>query len=191
MPDRGALDLSRIRAAQSARLRHLAFKATGLFQPGAECRRRGSQKPLMSWSGPLFAIGSRTMASAVSACRRVSRVRRQISSALIVLKKTRRIRKRSGGLFSRRKTAALSQQFPLSLICGMGHPEAVFAQDILIFVRTVLAAPVRCPATVCEANRERECGRCRRKAATVRPLSAMHGIACRSTQPWLNLGDGA
>ncbi len=35
------LDLSRFRAAPSARLSHLSFESDGLFQPSAECRRRG------------------------------------------------------------------------------------------------------------------------------------------------------
>ena len=70
-----------------------------------------------------------------------------------------------------------------------GHLEAVLAQDLLVVVRTVLAAPVRCPATVCEANRERGCGRCSRAAAIARPLSAMHGIACRATDGHLQCPD--
>ena len=38
---RFGLDLSRFSAAPSARLSHLSFKATGLFQPSADWRQRG------------------------------------------------------------------------------------------------------------------------------------------------------
>jgi len=68
------LDLSRFCAAPSARLNHFPFKGTGLFQPGAEWRRRGLSKPLMY------------LKIAISALRRVSQGCRQISSALMVLK---------------------------------------------------------------------------------------------------------
>ena len=76
---------------------------------------------------------------AVSACRRVSQVRRQINSALIVLKKVSMA------------SMARSEQVPLPLIrCPAadvyirerGHLKAVFVQDLLVIVRTVLAAPV-------------------------------------------------
>jgi hypothetical protein len=41
----------------------------------------------MYWSEGMTAIGPKECPNAVSACRRVSQVRRQISSALMVLKK--------------------------------------------------------------------------------------------------------
>jgi hypothetical protein len=56
---------------------------------------------------------------AVSALRRVSQVRRQISSVLMVLKKVRRIRKQSSGLFFRIKTAALKLLYSSS--CDEGQ----------------------------------------------------------------------
>ena len=56
----------------------------------------------MYWSEGITAIGPKECPNAVSACRLVSQNLRQIRSALIVLKKVRRIRKPSGRLFSRR-----------------------------------------------------------------------------------------
>lgn len=50
--------------------------------------------------------------NAVSACLRVFQVRRRINSALMGLKKVRKIRAQSGGVFSRRKTAALKLLYP-------------------------------------------------------------------------------
>jgi hypothetical protein len=48
------------------------------------------------------------LATAFSACWRDCHATGQISSDLMVLKKVRRIRKQSGGLFSRRKAIELS-----------------------------------------------------------------------------------
>jgi hypothetical protein len=84
------LDLSRFSAAAGARLSYFSFEATGLFQPSAECRRRGLQNPFMQSK------------IAISACRLVSHECRQISSAVMDLKKV--------------PTAAVSWQFPLPLI---------------------------------------------------------------------------
>lgn len=66
--------LTRFSAAPSAGLRTLRSKATGLFRPSAEWRRRGLWNPLMY------------LKIAISACLRVFHVSRQISSALMDLK---------------------------------------------------------------------------------------------------------
>jgi hypothetical protein len=52
------------------------------------------------------------LATAFSACWRDCHATGLHSSGLMVLKKVRRIRKQSSGLFSRRKTIELSQQLP-------------------------------------------------------------------------------
>ena len=84
---------------------------------------------MMYWSEGMTAIGPKECRNAVSACRRVSQDLRQMSSALMVLKKLRRIRKPSGRLFSRRKTAAVSEQVPFA---AHRYLEAMPAPDLLV-----------------------------------------------------------
>ncbi len=84
------MDLSRFLWPQALVDAAIGSTAAGLFQPTAECRRRGSSKPLMYWK----------MASRAS--RRVCHDPRQIGSALIVLKNV--------------STAELSRQLPLPLV---------------------------------------------------------------------------
>ena len=86
-----------------------------------------------------------------SACWRDCNATGQISADLMVLKKVRRIRKQSSGLFSRRKTIELSSQFPRPLnrcrqaiACNRreGDQDAPFAKQRLIVDRAILRSAV-------------------------------------------------
>ncbi len=114
---RGSRDLSRICAAPLLVWATCPSTARWPLPPNSKCFRRGIWKPLMDWSEGMSAIGPKEGPNAVSACRRVFPVRRQISSALMALMKVRRSRKQSARLFSDPSDSARSALYP----CKM-HP---------------------------------------------------------------------
>lgn len=111
----------------------------GLWKPVDECLLTGLWNPSMY------------LAAAFSAWGRDCHATCQTRSDLMVLKKVRRIRKQSSGLFSRRKTIEVSQQFPRPrILCRQaiackrreGDQGAASAEQRLIADRAVLRSAV-------------------------------------------------